>query len=605
MSTVEIPSQVSITERSKRIIDCPPGIEQQLKKAAFEQTSTNVFVKKRKSASNGSEYKIVEAQLDGEQLTISVEDVVGVTNLTPSSRLQIKPKIGWSEILEMFRTVQKYNRSLDYHGIPIEDFLSEDVDIEDIFVVIGVNFLNSLKPLYRHGFIREFDTIRTDAIDASGRIDIERSLLNLETGVPKQHYVQKVANYDTLLNSLIHCAGKYLLQLFQKSTKEHSQGEYYRLFSNIYDAVHDLESMGIDGSDENIFIFKTINSGELPRQRGYYKRAIDVSKMILSSTTGQSLESGQEELMMEYIFNMDELFEEFSQIVLEEELNNLNDNLLDRNLDSVRVKNKPSLKPYAETNRAYHQPDHVLYDGGDAIAVMDSKYYKSDTDPGMNRSLRSQIFSYGFILDTNKMAFLTPDGENCQRQLRNQDGEVTTVSCSDGFTTKRYRSTIQSYLRSLLNEELEESPLKADLEQYEVCLSEIGKMTTEDIPSANLLKTSDDNLLFREIYKEAMGKSSEVRARREIPNEMEPEIRNGIKEKINEYIDFGRCIPLFIPETDGIEDADRDENESWDGESLRLYFIKTDSNDNINDIEIVERFPLDWKGDRNDLEYRH
>jgi 5-methylcytosine-specific restriction endonuclease McrBC regulatory subunit McrC len=598
MSTAELPSQVSITERGQRIIDCPPGIEKQLKKAAFEQTSTNVFVKKRTSASNGNEYKIVEAQLDGDQLTISVEDVVGVTDLTPSSRLQIKPKIGWSEILNMFLTVQKYDRSPDYHGVPIEDFLSENVDIEDIFIVIAVNFLNSLKPLYQHGFIREFDTVRTDAIDAPGRIDIERSLLNLETGIPKQHYVQKVANYNTLTNALIHCAGKHLLQLFQKSTQKHSQDEYYRLFSNLYDAVHNLEQMGIDSSDESVFGFRTVTSGKLPRQREYYKRAIDVSKMILSSTTGQSLESGQEELSMEYIFKMDELFEEFSQIVLEEELNSLNDNPLYKDLANVMVRSKPTLRPYVKSNGAYHKPDHVLYDGSDVIAVMDSKYYKRDTDPGMDRSLRSQIFSYAFILNTGNMAFLTPDGENHRRQLRNQDGEVATVSCSDGFTTERYRSVINSYLQSLLKDDLGESQLVADLEKYEVCLDNISRTSINSVLSTDIFKVGNDRFLFRKIFIHSIKKSEDVRIRYEISKEVQYKIRQDLKKKIDEYTGFDRCIPLFIPETSPHENADTDEDESWDGESLRLYFIKNGEDRNIRKVETVECFPLDWSSNQ-------
>ena len=64
---------------------------------------------------------------------------------------------------------------MEDHGIPIEDFLSDDIDLEDIFVVVAANYLNSLQPLYRYGFLREFQTKHVDAVDSRGRIDIEKS----------------------------------------------------------------------------------------------------------------------------------------------------------------------------------------------------------------------------------------------------------------------------------------------------------------------------------------------------------------------------------------------------------------------------------------------
>jgi len=286
MSVTELPSEVPINENSEVIIDCPPGIQKQLKQAAFEQTKTDVFVKKRRSLNNENEYKVAEARLEGSQLSISVEDIVGVIDLTPSSRLQINPKIGWSEILDMFLTVHQYNRTLEYHGIPIEDFLSDDIDLEDIFVVVAANYLNSLQPLYRYGFLREFQTKHIDAVDSRGRIDIEKSLQNKTKGIPEQHYVQRIANYDIPVNRLIYRAGEHLIQLFRKSASEHSQKEYYRLFSELNDTVQDIRLMGIGSKTDSVFAYKNITTKQLPRQRRYYTEAMYVSKMILSSTTG-------------------------------------------------------------------------------------------------------------------------------------------------------------------------------------------------------------------------------------------------------------------------------------------------------------------------------
>ncbi|ELY58495.1 5-methylcytosine restriction system specificity protein McrC [Natronococcus jeotgali] len=605
MSATQLPSQVSIREHGERSIKCPPGIEEQLEKAAFEQESANVFVKRRRSVEDNTEYKVVEARIEGDELTLSVEDIVGIVNLTPTSRLQIEPKIGWSEILDMFLTVQRYNRSLDYHGIPIKDFLSEDIQLEDIFIVIAVNYLNSLEPLQRHGFIRQFQTKRVDAIDSRGRIDVERSLLNIETGVPKQHYVQKVIDYNTPINALIHCAGKQLLQLFQTRSDQHTQEEYYRIFSDLHNAVNELESMGINGNTGNPAVYREITSDQLPRQRGYYNRIVDVSKMILSSTTGQSLESGDEELTMDYLFDMENLFEEFTQIVLEEEIHDLRSNPLYSGLDDVRVKSKDVIYPYEDTNQARHQPDHVLYKGNSPIAVLDSKYYEKDRDPSMIRPIRSQMFSYAFLLDVDQMALLCPEGHQNVRSLRGRSGEISVVSSDRTFTTDRYRKAIREYLLTVLDDAFVESQVVADIRDETICHADIETNSVEEVLESDTLALDNVVGLSRSIFNQAVSESRKIRALRELDRGPRRNIQIGLREKLEEFEEFDRCIPIFIDRAETIVGSDlergnevpEDEESEWDGEILRLHFVKTGKTELIKTIETIDCFPLDWEGD--------
>lgn len=600
MSTAEIPSQVQITERGERIIDCPPGIEEQLRQAAFEEVSTNVFVKKRKSVNSESaqsEYTVVKAYLKDDQLTISAKDVVGIVDLTPTSQLQIKPKIGWSEILEMFLTVQQYNRTPRYHGVPITDFLSDDVNIEDVFLFIATNYLNSLEPIYRYGFIRNLETRRVDAVDGRGRIDVERSLLNINSGIPKHHYVQKVANYNTPINALIHCAGKQLLQLFQKHTKKHTHKEYFRIFSELYDAVHDLEKRGIDGSNRHLSTYREITSSNLPRQRSYYKRAIEVSKMVLSSSIGQSLESGRENLTMDYLFNMESLFEEFSQIILEEEVKKIQSNPLYSGIDNIRVKSKPLLHPYVDTNDARHQPDHVLYKGNEAIAVLDSKYYDKENDPSMTRSLRSQLFSYAFLLNVDKMAFLLPEsakGSKRRHKLRDREGEVVNVSSHSSFTTDQYREAIHDYLRDLLEERIKDSQFVIDVRERNICYESISEDSIRTLLEMDELSPTNSSLHWK-IFNESVRLSSKVRQRRLIPRSIIFNIKNDIKDNMNNNKNYDRCIPIFLPADINSEDTDTSQNENIEnGELIRLYFVRLNNTKDVKAIKMVDQ-PLSWK----------
>jgi len=504
----------------------------------------------------------------------------------------------------MFLTVSRYNRSLDYQGIPIRDFLSEDVQIEDVFIVIAVNFLNSLDPLHRHGFIRQFETQRTNAVDARGRIDVERSLLNLETGIPKQHYVQKVVDYNTPINALIHCAGKSLLQLFQKSARRHNHEEYFRIFSDLNDAVHELESMGINGDGYNLSTYQQVTSGQLPRHRGYYKRAIEVSKMILSSTTGQSLESGEEELTMDYLFNMANLFEEFSQIVLEEELSKLESNPLYDDFDDARVEGEPQLRPYVDTNQAWHQPDHVLYKGDEPVAVLDSKYYPETRDPSMIRPDREQIFSYAYLLDVDRLGFLCPEG-NGRRDLRYREGEVAVIGSSRNFTTESYRDTIRSYLLTVLEGDLNESQLVADFRDHSVCHPEVEDISVEKALTREELELEDIVSLSRSIFEGAISESDEVRVRRDLSKDIQFSLRRALKRALTDHAEYDRCIPVFMDAATTIDENEEEgeKDDQWTGESLRLHFVEVTDSGEVADFETIDSFPLDWKKDRDDPPY--
>jgi hypothetical protein len=91
MSVTNLPDQLTIEERDEEVVDCPPGIQEQLQQAAFVQgEKTNVYVKTREPIEGGDRRKVVEAEINGDQLHISVNDIVGVVTLTPNSRLNIR-----------------------------------------------------------------------------------------------------------------------------------------------------------------------------------------------------------------------------------------------------------------------------------------------------------------------------------------------------------------------------------------------------------------------------------------------------------------------------------------------------------------------------------
>lgn len=307
-------------EESKKIENPPSDIEEQLEAVEFERKSANVFVKKRRAYSSSTSKTVVEVTVEEDSLTLSSESVVGVVNLTPTSKVQIDPKIGWSDILEMFLTVQEQHRSIEYQGVPIRDFLGEDLAIEDIFVVIAVNYLNSLEPVWRQGLVRTFETHKHDAISGKGKLDIQQSLLN-RSHPNKGHlqtFAEKRVNYDIAVHRLLHRTGKELLKLFQLHSGEYDHDGYYRVFEQVEKQVRRFEQKGVTSSPTEHQIYNEVSVYDLPPTRHYYGEAIRTSKMILSSSTGEPMAAAEQELTMDYILNMNDLFEKYTQVVLEE-----------------------------------------------------------------------------------------------------------------------------------------------------------------------------------------------------------------------------------------------------------------------------------------------
>jgi 5-methylcytosine-specific restriction endonuclease McrBC regulatory subunit McrC len=204
-------AHITVEEKEKRTIEeYPEDIVDQLKRAAFsEADAANTFIKRLRPTNDTANSKVVTVEVSDSGLVIEAEDIVGIVNLTPNATLQIDPKIGWSEILEMFLSVNERRRALEYRGIPIREFLADDIGLEDVFVVVALNYLDSLDAIFRHGFMRSFKRRRTRGLQGRGRIDMKESLKNFDVpnGIPKHEFVEKAVEYSIPVNDVIYNAG--------------------------------------------------------------------------------------------------------------------------------------------------------------------------------------------------------------------------------------------------------------------------------------------------------------------------------------------------------------------------------------------------------------
>jgi 5-methylcytosine-specific restriction endonuclease McrBC regulatory subunit McrC len=469
------PGTFSIPERGEiRIEGCPPSIDAQLQRAAFEREADNVFVKTQRSLDDREkEYRVVRVRIDGPIMHVTARDNVGIVSLTPRSKLRIEPKIDWGHIFDMLLAVHGRKRSVEYHGIPLSEFRTEDIDLEDVFLILAINYLNGLEDIHRNGFVRQLETRRADLEQPRGVIDVERSLVNQAEGRAQQHCLLKEVNYDNPANSLLHYAGTHLLQLFRRYEDKYDHRAYYHIFSQIHQEIRHLERLNVTSGRRCIPEYQRFSLRDLPKQRHYYRQAIEVAKAVVASSLGTPTMQGDRELVVDYVLNMESLFEQYSQIVIEEELEAIKTHDRLDQAENVSAVRSPTLQPFESEPGVYHQPDHAVEEGDETLVVLDSKYYAEGKDPVKSGGSRSRLFSYAYLLTTDQMGFLTPLNEPRTRRIPQTGAELRVIS-PDGhrFSLDGYHASVRDYLHDVLKGHYPTLDVYRAVEEYALCLDQ-------------------------------------------------------------------------------------------------------------------------------------
>jgi hypothetical protein len=561
----------NIPERGEiRIEGCPSSITDQLRRASFTRESPGVFTKRQKALDSDQKYEVVTVTVEGEEnevLHVEATDIIGVVSLTPSSKVQVDPKIEWEHIFDMLLAVYDQNRSIEYHGIPLQDFLSDDIQLDDVFVVLAINYLDGLETIQQNGYIRDLVIRRTNSLDGRGNIDVEQTLLNHARGTIEPQWIHNETVYNNAVNSLIHFAGKTLLRLFRQKSPENDHPAYDRIFSEVHREVERLEGMGVDSGLDRMDEYQGISLYDLPKQRQYYQKAFDVSKAVMSSSLGQQLRDGPRELVVDYVLNMESLFEQYSQVVIERELDYIKSYDYLSELDDVTPVRSPSVKPFEDEGSIYHEPDHALQEGEETIAVLDSKYYAEGHDPVKESPSRSRLFSYAYLLHSNRLAFLCPLLEPRRRRVAQTGAELQIISPEGEFELDAYGEVVHDYLQNVLVErapELEAFHAVAKPEN-ELCLdgtdeSDMDRAT--DMSGPFTFKDVQDFSL-RVIKAAADEYSYQVRNRYDLEQEGDW-TRDQIETRCEQrYEHTTTCIPVFC----------RDRGQEW----IDLYFLENGS----------------------------
>jgi hypothetical protein len=555
----------NVYERGEiRIEGCPSSITDQLRRASFTQKSPGVFTKSQAVLDSDREYKVVTVTIDGEgneTLHVEATDIIGVVSLTPSSKVQVDPKIDWEHIFDMLLAVYNQNRSVEYHGIPLQDFLSDDIDLDDVFVVLAINYLNGLERIHRQGYIRDLVIHRLDSLDGRGEIDVEQTLLNHARGTLEPHWVRNETEYNNAVNSLLHYAGKTLLRLFRQNSEENDHPVYDRIFSEVHREVERLESMGVKSGLDRMDEYRRLSLSDLPKQRRYYQTAFDVAKAVMSSSLGQQLRDGPRELVVDYVLNMESLFEKYSQVVIERELSSIKSYDYLHNLSDVTPVRSPSVNPFEDEGEIYHEPDHALQEGDETLAVLDSKYYAEGHDPVRESPSRSRLFSYAYLLHSDRLAFLCPLLEPKRRNVVQTGAELEIVSPKQEFTLEGYDAVVHDYLYDVLVENSPELEVFRAVAENQLCLDGVDESDLSEAKSMSGPFTFKDvqNFSLRVVKVAADEHSWKVRNRYDLEQGGDW-AREQIETRCEQrYEHTTTCVPVFC----------REHGQEW----IDLYFL--------------------------------
>lgn len=562
------PGTFTVPERGNiRIEGCPPSIEDQLRRASFEQTADNIYVKTQESLDDSDkEYRVVRVKVDGPVLHVDARDNVGIVSLTPRAKLRIDPKIDWDHIFDMLLAVHGRKRSVEYHGIPLSDFKTEDVDLEDVFLILAINFLNGLENIHRNGFIRTLETRREDLEQPRGVIDIEQSLVNQAEGRAQQHCLLKEVDYDNAANSLLHYAGMHLLRLFTQYEDDYDHQAYYHIFSQIHQEIRHLESMDVDSSRRRVPEYRQFSLHDLPKQRHYYQQAVEVAEAITASSLGSPSIEGSRELAVDYVLNMESLFEQYSQVAIEEELESIREyDHLDQ-VENVSAVRSPTVQPFEDEGKVYHQPDHAVEEGEETLAVLDSKYYAENKDPVTSGNSRSRLFSYAYLLGTDRMGFLTPLQFPRRRTVSQTGADLQIVSPAGGqFTLDSYHESVHEYLHEVLLDERPGLEAFRAVAENQLCLDGVSETDLSKATAMGGPFTFKDarDFSLRVVKAAADEHSWNVRNRYDLEQDGEW-TREQIETRCeSRYEHTTTCIPVFC----------RDSGNEW----IDLYFLETGS----------------------------
>lgn len=401
---------------------------------------------------------VLTVTLGEEQLKLETKAVVGVVTLLPGIKIEIEPKVGWQGLIDMLLTVLDAPYTRETYSMPAGEDEDRSVDPTDVIVLLATNYHRGIQTIRRRGLIRDIVVERNNSYEGRGTIDLGQTLRNHAKGEPIPNWIQSRPEYENTVNSLLHFTGKQLLYFLKEEVPDTRLGEQRiaNIFTQVHEDVRYLEQQGIDSQYNDLDEYAQVSIHSVPRQRRYYHRALYVARSLLTSSLFGRGENGPQRPLIDYVLQMEDFFEDYSQKVIERELSQIKANDPIGILDNVSCEPQRKIRPFRRLHgkSMHHRPDHVLLDGDETIGILDSKYYQRDANPATDSESRSRMFAYAYLEDAHYMAFICPLARSWRETVYQTGDEVRVVAPdSEEFEHGAYRQAIQEYLRDVLRDQ--------------------------------------------------------------------------------------------------------------------------------------------------------
>ncbi|MEZ3145608.1 hypothetical protein [Halobaculum sp. MBLA0143] len=453
--------ECSVRERGRMYLDGIPGraaVERGLEQTDFVEND-GVWVKRRQRPDDDG-LVVARAWVRDGRLRVEAEDVVGAVSLLPGTTLEVEPKVGWRPVVEMLLRVYGLDRTESYFGLPLSSVLDATVETDQIVALLAINYVDGVRTVRRQGLVRDTEFERRAGFESGGSVDVAATLRNrvsstnatdgVGVGDRRPVWIDTNVRYDVSVNAAIHRAGRVLLELLRRGNAD-AHPELATLQSLVDREVRRLEDDGVRSSLRDVDTYSRLSVEGLPRQRRYYRRALRVSRSVL---TGSLFGGGTDDLLVDYAFGTERLFQKYTHRVIETELDALRAADAVGVLDGLACESEPTLYPFAGETGFRHEPDHLLTDGDDAVAVLDSKYYATGKNPLADGDARSRLFAYAHLTGVEHTALLTPGYHAADYEFRDAPGGVEIVSPGgdESFSCVAYETAVREYLRRVLRD---------------------------------------------------------------------------------------------------------------------------------------------------------
>jgi len=581
-------SLCTVQENQKLVVEgCDPDtIRDELRAANFQRDETR-FVKRRARLRSdvqneeSDSLQVLSVRVAEDTLHIEPTDVVGIVGLVPGMSVQIEPKIEWDDVVRMLLTVYDIDRTQTPYGIPWEDITSGGIEASRIIAILAINYVHGVRTIKRKGFIRDLNIQRRNGFEGLGSIDMSQTLLNQASGNPEPAWIETQVDYSNVVNEAIHMAGKLLLRLLHRDSEEEQHPGHGALVSMVHREVEQMEDLGISSRQQRLGEYRRFSLNALPRQRHYYQRALHTAHSVLASTLLAQTGNGPEELLVDYALSMNALFEDYSQKVLERTLRSFGEiDHLDQ-LSEIECRSEPPLYPFAGNNEPSYFPDHLLIDRDETLAVLDSKYYQEGKNPANETNSRSRMFSYAYLTETNRMAFLCPQFHRTTLAVNNTGATVDILSPDDDFSCEDYEAILREYLLETLEKRYPELGVFNAVHEGVLCLRGVSEENLSEITNVEGPFGIGNPATFASKVISAISFSTEGPGKLELENGGQW-TKSRIKDACTKKDDEGRpmyprdrttCVPVYNADDDGTHGT------------ISLYFFREEQDGSIAKLE--------------------